>query len=126
VAILTCEEYEQLSTGVSLTEGEFDTLSLWADAAIASYLGYMPEKPDDTVKIATALQIALSKQNGGLSYYSTVTNGAQSVSLGDFSYSASTGTTAKQIEQQSSGLFPNVQSMLIRYRRNPAPVKVRL
>lgn len=126
MAYLTYEEYGQYSTGVNLTESEFDTLAFWADTAITAYLGYVVKNPDETFKIAVALQIALSKQSGGVNYYSAITSGSQSVSLGDFSYSAGSGTTSKQIEQEASGLFPNVQSMLARYRRNIAPVEVRL
>lgn len=126
MAYLTYEEYNSYNTGVEVSESEFAALSFYAETAINTYIG-REVRPDGIIKQAEALQIALSKTNGGTEYYSDISSGGMSsVKLGDFSYSVSAADSRYREKQEESGLFPVVQTMLKRYRTAITPVKVRL
>ena len=122
MSYLTYSEYCSFNTGTTIEEGEFDTLSFYADTAISAYIGE-DVKADDTIKRAAALQIAQSKANVGISYYTELSanKSVASESLGDYSYSLKTSDSAEQAEY---GLFPIVASLLRKYVRAVEGVNV--
>lgn len=124
MSYLTYSEYCDFNTGTYIEESEFDTLSFYAETAISAYIGN-DIKIDDTIKRATALQIAQSKGNGGVSYYTELSahSSLASESLGDYSYSMRTSDNA---EQAQYGIFPMVAMLLSPYVRAVKGVDVLL
>lgn len=114
MSILTYAEYCSFNTGTQISESEFDTLSFYGDMAVSSYI--LPEFiKNDGVKKAAAMQIALSKESGGIGYYVDISAGSSLASehLGDYSYSKS---FTKNEAQMDNGLFPMVAKLLAPYR----------
>lgn len=122
MAILTYSEYCDFKTGTDIDESEFDTLLFFAETAVMSYI-LTDYKPNEDIKRATALQIAMSKRSGGASYYTDISSviTVTSESLGDYSYS---GRLTDNAAQRESGLFPVVAGMLKGYRIRAVNVRL--
>ena len=89
---LTYEEFKAFPLGVEISEGEFETLRFYAEAAIDAAAarpidaGCVP----DGVKRADALQIAYLAMQGGAD--AALGGAAQSETIGSYSYSISAGS----------------------------------
>lgn len=112
---LTYTEFQNLNTGVEITESEYNVLYFYAENAIDAYLGRHIDPPPDNVKRACGLQIALSSQSGGVAYYVSKAGTQQltSESVPDYSYSmGAKSQTSYTVASDTYGLFPIVASML--------------
>jgi hypothetical protein len=118
MAYLTYQEFLTYNTGVTMTQDEFAVLYFYAETSIDSYLGRHLWEIDDYFRKAVAMQVALSKQNGGAAYYADNSSTTQitSESVPDYSYSVGMKTnTGYNAVKDVYGIFPIVATMLSKY-----------